>query len=177
LKDYDPFWPYRIHYPRGNSERLNRILHVDQKTWLVDGYLEKVDKAAMAVGLEARVPFLDHHLVEFVAGVPSKYKIRGWTTKYILKKVLKGILPERILRKRKHGFSVPIDPWFRGKLRSYVQEILLDPKTLNRCIFKRKTIERLFQNHLRGQEIYDTHLWLLLNFELWQRRFMDGPRP
>jgi len=177
LKDYDPFWPYRIHYPQGDSERLNRILHVDQKTWLVDGYLEKVDKAAMAVGLEARVPFLDHHLVEFVAGVPSKYKIRGWTTKYILKKVLKGILPERILRKRKHGFSVPIDPWFRGKLRSYVQEILLDPKTLNRCIFQRKTIERLFQDHLRGQEIYDTHLWLLLNFELWQRRFMDGPRP
>jgi asparagine synthase (glutamine-hydrolysing) len=160
LKDYDPFWPYRIHYPRRNSERLNRILYVDQ-----------------TVGLEARVPFLDHHLVEFAAGVPAKYKIRGWTTKYILKKVLKGILPERILRKRKHGFSVPTDPWFRGKLRSYVKEILLDPKTLNRGIFKRKTIERLLQDHLRGHEIYDTHLWLLLNFELWHRRFMDGPRP
>jgi asparagine synthase (glutamine-hydrolysing) len=177
LKDYDPFWTYRIHYPRGNAERLNRILYVDQKTWLVDGYLEKVDKAAMAVGLEARVPFLDHRLVEFVASVPSKYKIKGWTTKYILKKVLKGILPARILGKRKHGFSVPIDPWFRGKLRSYVQEILLDPKTLNRGIFKRKTIEHLFQDHLRGKEIYDTHLWLILNFELWHRRFMDGPRP
>jgi len=177
LENYDPFWPYRIYYPRGNSDPLNRILYVDQKTWLVDGYLEKVDKASMAIGLEARVPFLDHLFVEFVAGIPSQYKIRGLIPKYILKKALRGILPERILRKRKHGFSVPTDPWFRGKLRSYVQEILLDPKTLHRGLFKQKTIERLFKDHLHGREVYDTHLWLLLNFELWHRRFMDGPRP
>jgi asparagine synthase (glutamine-hydrolysing) len=177
LKDYDPFWPYRRYYAPGSSDRLNRIFYVDQKTWLVDGYLEKGDKASMAVGLEARVPFLDHALVEFDAGIPSRYKIKGLTTKYILKKALREILPERVLRKRKHGFSVPIDPWFRGRLQSYVQDILLDSKTLNRGLFKRKTIERLFHDHLRGKEVYDTHLWLLLNFELWHRRFMDGLRP
>lgn len=177
LKKYDPFWPYRIYYASGDADRLSRIFYVDQKTWLVDGYLEKGDKATMAVGLEARVPFLDHPLVEFVARIPSRYKIKGLTTKYILKKAMKGILPARVLRKRKHGFSVPIDPWIRGRLRRYSQEILLDTKTLNRGFFKKKTVERLLSDHLRGKEVYDTHLWLLLNFELWQRRFMDGPRP
>jgi asparagine synthase (glutamine-hydrolysing) len=177
LKEYDPFGPYRVYYLQGNQDRLNRIFYVDQKTWLVDGYLEKGDKATMAAGLEARVPFLDHPLVEFVAHIPSRYKIKGLTTKYVLKKALKGILPDRVLRKRKHGFSVPIDPWFRGRLRAYTQEILLDPKTLNRGFFKEKTVERLLSDHLCGKEVYDTHLWLLLNFELWQRRFMDGTRP
>jgi asparagine synthase (glutamine-hydrolysing) len=148
-------------------------MYVDQKTWLPDDYLEKMDKATMAVGLEARVPFLDHRLIEFSSRVPSRYKVRGMQTKHLLKRIAKGILPEQILKKPKHGFAVPTDPWFRGELKDFVYEVLFDPRTKKRDYFNPKTIEKIYKAHLDGREVNDSHLWLLLNFELWHRRFMD----
>jgi asparagine synthase (glutamine-hydrolysing) len=182
ISNFDSFEVYRKYYNRrqppapfikGDGELIDRLLYTDQKTWLVDTYLEKTDKASMAVGLEARVPFLDHELVEFAATIPSKYKIKGFTKKYILKKAMRGLLPESVIKKPKHGFSVPTDPWFRGKLKEYVFEVLFDSQTRKRGYFNYPYIEKLYREHLDGKEVYDFHLWLLLNFELWHRTFMD----
>jgi asparagine synthase (glutamine-hydrolysing) len=173
MTQFDEFEVYRKYYLEENPDLVNRIMYVDQKTWLPDDYLEKMDKATMAVGLEARVPFLDHRLIEFSSRVPSRYKVRGMQTKHLLKRIAKGILPEQILKKPKHGFAVPTDPWFRGELKDFVYEVLFDPRTKKRDYFNPKTIEKIYKAHLDGREVNDSHLWLLLNFELWHRRFMD----
>lgn len=176
-EEFDSFEIYRQYYNKdGIPDLLSRMMYTDIKTWLPDTYLEKVDKASMAVGLEARVPFLDHRLVEFAFGIPSKYKIRGLMTKYILKRAMKGLLPESVLRKRKHGFAVPTDPWFRGELKDFAFDVLTDARTRSRGYFNPRYIEKLWKLHHSGKEVYDTHLWLLLNFELWHRIFMDGER-
>ncbi len=171
---YDSFEVYRRYYNRnGSLDLLGKLMYTDLKTWLPDTYLEKTDKASMAVGLEARVPFLDHQLVEFAAQMPSRYKINGLTTKYILKKAMRRLLPKSVLRKRKHGFAVPTDPWFRGELKDFVFEILMDERTRSRGYFDFDYIEKLYKLHDSGKEVYDSQLWLLLNFELWHRGFMD----
>jgi asparagine synthase (glutamine-hydrolysing) len=174
LEGLDAFEVYKRYYQRASGKPLlDKVMYVDQKTWLPDTYLEKVDKASMAVSLETRVPFLDHELVEFTAAIPAKYKIRGFKTKYILKQAMKGILPESTLHKPKHGFAVPTDPWFRGKLKDFVWEVLFDPKTRSRGYFNFNYIKKLYKAHEQGKEVYDKHLWLLLVFELWHRRFLD----
>src|SRR5205085_4302513 len=109
----------------GGGDRLNRQLYIDLKTWLPDAYLEKTDKAAMARSLETRMPLLDHRLVELAFRIPGRLKVRGLTRKRIFKRAVRGLVPELALSKRKHGFSVPTDPWFRGELDSFAREILL----------------------------------------------------
>jgi len=167
---------YRQYY-RNEWDPIDRLLYMDLKTWLADGYLEKVDKATMAVSLEARVPLLDHELVEFMAGLPARHKIRGLRTKVLFKRALKGLLPEHTLRRRKHGFAVPTDPWFRGRLGAFVAEILFDERTRRRPYFNHAYVEQLFAAHQNGRTVYSDQLWLLLNFELWHRRILDvSPR-
>jgi len=175
IEELDTFQSYKRYYP--TSDRLpvlDRIMYVDQKISVPDTYLEKTDKSCMAVGLEPRVPFLDHELVEFAATIPLEYKIRGFTNKYILKQAMKNLLPARPLRKRKHGFAVPTDPWFRGELKAFVREVLFDPRTQSRGFFNFDYIERLYKEHEQGRQVYDTQLWLLLVFELWYRCFMES---
>ena len=179
LTGYDPTWPYSHYYNQAlnrepSFDHLNRILYVDVKTWLADAYMEKVDKATMSVGLEARLPFLDHRLVELAFQIPGDLKIRGLTTKHILKEALKKLLPREILNKPKHGFAVPTDHWFRGELKTFVFEILMDERTRKRGYFKTSTIERIYRAHLAGKRVYDLQLWLMLNFELWNRIYMDN---
>ncbi len=175
LQGFDAFDVYKKYYPPANGHPLiEKAMYVDQKTWLPDTYLEKVDKASMAVSLEARVPLLDHELVEFAATIPAKYKIHGFETKYILKRAVAGLLPENILRKPKHGFAVPTDPWFRGELKEFVWQVLFDSKTQARGYFNSQYIEKLYKDHDSGRGVYDTQLWLLLVFELWHRRFLDN---
>lgn len=175
IEELDAFQSYKRYYP--TSDRLpvlDRIMYVDQKISVPDTYLEKTDKSCMAVGLEPRVPFLDHELVEFAATIPSEYKIRGFTNKYILKQAVRNLLPVRPLRKRKHGFAVPTDPWFRGELRAFVREVLFDPRTQSRGFFNFDYIERLYKEHEQGRQVYNRQLWLLLVFELWYRCFMES---
>jgi len=175
---YDPTWQYHEFYNRARSDRppldhLNRLMYVDLKTWLADVYMEKVDKATMAVSLEGRLPILDHRLVELAFQVPARYKIRGRSTKRVFKKAVGGLLPPEVLRKPKHGFAVPTDPWFRGSLKEFVFETLMDPRTQSRGYFNTEYVERLYRLHREGKEVYDTPLWLLLNLELWHRTFID----
>ncbi len=176
--DHDPAWPYPHYYARLNSsiaaDHLNRLMYVDLKTWLADVYMEKTDKVAMACSLEVRLPLLDYRLVELAFQIPAYYKIRGWFTKRIFKRAVSHLVPPAVLRKRKHGFSVPTDPWFRGELKSFTFDVLLDERARRRGYFNMSVIERLWKEHLEGRHVWDTHLWLLLNFELWHRIYLDG---
>src|SRR5438105_14362950 len=168
--------PYRRYYARAGAwgaDHRNRLMYVDVKTWLPDAYMEKVDKATMAQSLEARLPLLDHRLVELAFRIPSRYKIRGLSTKRILKQAVRGIVPEAVLRKPKHGFSVPTDPWFRGELRSFAFEVLLDERTRKRGYFDPGFVQRLWREHTEGRHLWDQHLWFLLNFELWHQTYLD----
>ncbi len=171
--DFDPLDIYRGLYPTNGTFDINRLLYIDQQTWLPDTYLEKGDKASMAVGLEVRVPFLDHELVEFAATIPARYKVRGFSTKYILKKAFSSRLPPETLRKRKHGFTPPFEPWFRDKLKGFVKDILFDPQTRSRGLFDYDYIEKLYRWHVESRGTYHWHLWLLTVFELWCRQYLD----
>jgi asparagine synthase (glutamine-hydrolysing) len=179
IADYDPMEHYVSYYyrrPGGTSplDHLNRLMYVDVKTWLADAFLEKIDKATMAFSLEGRLPFLDHRLVELAFEIPSNYKIRRLSTKRILKKAVKGLLPDDVMSKSKHGFAVPTDPWFRGELKDFVFQTLMDGRARKRGYFNYPYIERLYRLHSSGKEVHDTALWLLLNFELWNRIYIDA---
>jgi asparagine synthase (glutamine-hydrolysing) len=178
LNGYAPANAYSAWYKKLNgsssADHLNRLMYVDLKTLLVDGYLEKVDKATMACGLEARLPILDIRLVELAFQIPSAYKIQGLSTKRIFKRAVRDLVPPSVLRRPKHGFAVPTDPWFRGDLKAFVFEVLTDPHTRARGIINTAMVERLWREHQSGQNVWDTHLWLLLNLELWQRIYLDG---
>lgn len=172
---YDPLALYETLYAeQPQLDHLNRLMAIDVSTWLPDGYLEKVDKATMATSLEGRLPFLDHRLVELAFQIPSALKIRGFATKQILKQAVADLIPAEVLRRPKHGFAVPTDPWFRGELSGYAREILLDERTRQRGWFNLAVVERLWNEHRAGRHAWDTQLWLLLVFELWQRVTIDG---
>jgi asparagine synthase (glutamine-hydrolysing) len=174
LDGFDHFWHYRDYYNRNPRwDTLNRILYTDLKTWLPDTYLEKLDKATMAVSLEGRVPFLDHHLVEYAFSLHGELKLRGRTTKWILKEALKGVLPDSTLYKPKHGFAVPLDEWFRGGLKSFVSESLLDGSIRSSGLFDMRYIERIIRCHMARQQNLGIHLWTLLNFKLWYGQTME----
>jgi asparagine synthase (glutamine-hydrolysing) len=174
---HDPARPYHRYYHALNrntaSDHLNRLMYVDLKTLLVDGYMEKVDKATMACSLEARVPLLDHRLVELAFQIPGRFKISGGSLKRILKLAVRDLLPVSVLRKPKHGFAVPLDPWFRSELKDFSFEVLLDGRTRRRGYFNTDYIERLWREHVGGRHVWTDHLWALLNFELWHRVYLD----
>ncbi|MDQ4142564.1 MAG: asparagine synthase (glutamine-hydrolyzing) [Actinomycetota bacterium] len=175
--DYDPAWSYDEYYGGLRStaaDHLNRLMYVDLKTWLPDMYMEKTDKATMACSLEGRLPLLDHRLVELAFQIPGKYKIRGLSTKRVLKRAVAGLVPPSVLRRRKHGFSVPTDPWFRGSLKQFAREVILDRRTLDRGYLDPSAVRRMWKEHAEGRHVWDAQLWLLLNLELWQRLYLDG---
>lgn len=151
---------------------LNQLLYADTKTYLHE-LLMKQDQMSMAASIESRVPFLDHKLVEMTAGLPERMKLRGMTTKYILRESMKGILPEPILTRSKMGFPVPLDAWFRGSLAAMVDEHLLGERARSRGIFNQAYVERLVVEHRSGIN-HAERLWMLMNFEMWQRQFLDG---
>jgi asparagine synthase (glutamine-hydrolysing) len=152
---------------------VDASLLADLMTYLPNDLLVKVDIATMAVSLEARSPFLDHHVIEFAASLPEKFKLRGLTTKYLLKKVLRKLLPSENLDRRKMGFGVPIGHWFRGKMQPFLREVVLSEKALNRGLFRPETVRQLVDQHTEGKRDYSHQLWTLLMLELWFQRFID----
>jgi asparagine synthase (glutamine-hydrolysing) len=178
IADHNPSWPYPKYYHGLNgssaSDHLNRLMFVDLKTWLADVYMEKLDKATMARSLEARLPLLDHRLVELAFQIPGGYKIKGSSMKRVFKHAVQSLVPDAVLRRPKHGFAVPTDPWFRGELKEFAFDVLLDRRAQQRGYFNAPVVERLWHEHVRGRGVWDTQLWLLLNFELWHRIFLDG---
>jgi len=152
---------------------VDTLLLTDQMTYLPNDLLVKVDIATMAVSLEARSPFLDHHVIEFAASLPQNLKLRRLTGKYLLKKVLRKLLPSENLTRRKMGFGVPIGHWFRGKMQPFLREVILSEKALGRGLFKPEAVKQLVDLHVRAERDYSHQLWTLLMLELWFNRFID----
>ena len=150
---------------------LDGLLYADIKTYLHE-LLMKQDQMSMATSIESRVPFLDHKLVEFTARMPETMKLRGGTTKYVLRESMKGILPEKILSRSKMGFPVPVGSWFRGPYKSVVDEYVLSERALSRGIFAPDFVRKIVALHQAGED-HAERLWSLLNFEMWLRRFFD----
>ena len=152
---------------------LHRLMYLDVKTWLVDDILMKVDKMSMAASLEARAPFLDHRLIEFIATLPENLKVRHLGTKWLLKRAFKVILPEQILQRRKHAFNVPTRQWLRGELKAYMKARLLEPTAAVGRYINGERVRHLVKEHMDGRANHERALWTLLCFEEWHRIFMD----
>lgn len=174
MKEHDPASWLSPWFAQANGAGVvDASLLTDTMTYLPNDLLVKVDIASMAVSLEARSPFLDHHVIEFAASLPEKLKLRGLTTKYLLKRVLKKLVPVENLNRPKMGFGVPIGYWFRGQMKKFLGETLLSEKALKRGFFKREEVKRMFELHTRGERDYSHQLWTLLMLELWFNRFID----
>jgi len=148
------------------------MLYVDTNTWLPDELLVKADKMTMANSVELRVPLLDHKVLEFAAGMPRNAKIRRLTMKYAAKKALQGRVPREIMARRKAGFPVPYRTWLRRELREYVNQVLLDPRTLSRGYFQPGTVEKVLKANLNGAD-FGKEVFSLVVLELWHRAFVD----
>ena len=170
----DPWKDLSACLAREDSHWLSAIQYLDIKTYLPLDILTKVDRMSMAHSLEARVPLLDHKLVEFAAAIPPGLKLRDGRTKHIFKQALKGILPESIIDRPKQGFAVPLGRWFRGELNGFVHDLLLSPTSRARNIFNPVYIEKLLMLQGRGRPL-DLQLWTLISFELWCQTFLDRP--
>lgn len=128
----------------------------------------------MAASIESRVPFLDHTLVEFAARLPDRLKLRGFTTKWILRQAIRDVLPPAILSRPKMGFPVPFGIWMRGPWNAVARDVLLDPRSRERGLINAAAVERLLGAHAAGHVNGADAIWSLLNLELWYRTFIDG---
>ncbi len=162
--------PVRSFFNRDNARSvMDKFLYLDSKIYLPDDLLTKVDRMSMIHSLEVRVPFLDHKLVELAGSIPFSLKLKGRTTKYILKRSVKGMLPPRILRQRKQGFSIPIQRWFRGELAGFAQSVLLEKSGQSRRYFRPAYMRWLLDEHQSGRQRFGTQIYALVIFELWLR--------
>ena len=170
----DPYREMRRYFESTNAHSLlNRMLYTDTKTYLHE-LLMKQDQMSMAASIESRVPFLDHKLVEFTVRLPERLKLRrGFTTKYVLRRAMKDVLPEQILARRKMGFPVPIGKWFRGEFSSVINEYVLSERAASRGIFNKEFVSNIVARHQAGEN-HSERLWALVNFEIWLRGFFDG---
>jgi len=174
LRESDPYAnSMQFYHSNGTGENLlNRLLYLDIKTYLVE-LLMKQDQMSMAASIESRVPFLDHKLVEFTARIPARYKVRGFSGKYLLRKAMAHELPPEVLRRSKKGFPTPIRPWLRYRLFDKLAAALLDGRAKERGLIKLSYVRRLLEAHRQGHSHATEGCWRLLNFELWSRVFLD----
>jgi asparagine synthase (glutamine-hydrolysing) len=152
---------------------LSEIQYRDLHHYLPLDILTKVDRMTMAHSLEARPPLLDHKLVEFAATIPARFRLNGSTTKYLFKQAMRGVLPDSIIDRQKHGFAVPIARWFRGELAGFARDVLLSDTCRQRGILDTRFVERLLTLNAQGRDL-DLQLWTALSFEMWCRRFLDA---
>jgi asparagine synthase (glutamine-hydrolysing) len=153
----------------GHSRGLNATLRADTMEWLPDDLLMKVDKMSMLASLEARVPFLDHRIVEQVSGLPPRWKHNHGTSKVLLKAIAKDQLPAKIVHRPKHGFTPPIGHWLKGSLKPYLEEQLLDPAALANQWLDAPAVRALVEGYLRGDVQLALPVWALLCLEVWLR--------
>jgi len=142
---------------------------------LPNDILARVDRMSMAHSLEARVPLLDHELVEFAATIPPEMHLDRGSGKLVFKRAMRGILPDAILDRPKRGFAVPLAAWFRGTMEDFARDLLLSRQSRERNILNTRYVERLLDLH-RGGRSLDFQLWTLITFELWCRTFLDSRR-
>ena len=153
---------------------IDKTLFVDVMSYLPEDLLVKVDIATMAHSLEARSPFLDHKLMEFAASLPDDLKLRGIESKYLLKHTLCGMIPRPIVQRKKMGFGVPLDMWFRNDLKEMAYDVLLAKKCTERGYFKPESLQKLLDEHVSERYDHSYRIWALLFLEMWHRMFVDG---
>jgi asparagine synthase (glutamine-hydrolysing) len=171
----DPYGASLEYFGRvtGAGSTLRGLLYADVKTYLVE-LLMKQDQMSMSASIESRVPFLDHRLVEFAARLPDRLKLNGFQTKRILREAIRGLLPDRILTRKKMGFPVPFSGWVRGPWNGMAHDVLLDRRTRERGIVNAPAVADLLRDHASGRRNAGDAIWALLNLELWYRTFIDG---
>ena len=172
MAGYDPVGARVQALTEQPGDWLSAVQVQDLKNYLPLDILAKVDHMSMAHSIEARVPLLDHKLVEFAATIPPEMRLKNGVTKHILKQAMRGILPDQIIDRPKHGFAIPLGSWFRGRLGGFVSDLLLSARSRQRGIFNAKYIEKLANMHHRGRDL-DMQLWTLISFEMWCRNFLD----
>jgi len=158
--------------PRNSS--LRRMLYFDQTSWLPDNLLERADRMTMAASLESRVPFLDHELAAFVSSLPDRFRVRGRTTKWILRAAARNLLPGRILTRPKVGFRVPVGNWFRGPMRDFLAGHLQGAASMTRAYYDTRVLDGILADHWSGRQNSEKLLWALLNLELWHRHYVQA---
>jgi asparagine synthase (glutamine-hydrolysing) len=174
--DRDPFAPVKRWSSLAPEPRGAREQFVELNTVLPDSVLMKVDKMSMSVGLEVRPPFLDHRVVEFCYSLPTALKLRGFTTKWLLKQVMLKRLPPGIATRGKQGFSIPMKNWIRGELQQLTRDEVFSSKLIA-DYFRKDTLERYWREHQQSLHNHSHLFWGLLNLSLWERRLLSGPRP
>jgi asparagine synthase (glutamine-hydrolysing) len=156
---------------------ISTLQYLDIRTYLPEDILTKVDRASMLVSLEARVPLLDHVLMEFVATMPSGLKLRNGIGKQVLKRAMAGDLPPEVLERRKMGFGVPFGKWFRHELADYTRDVLLSRRARERGLFDLAAVSRLLDEHRAARRDRSSQIWSLLCLEEWARHWLDrAPR-
>ena len=161
------------------SSELNRLLYMDVKMTLADNDLRKVGGTAELAGVRVRYPLLDTRLAEFSGRIPASLKLKGMEKRYIFKKAMRGILPDKVLFKKKHGFGVPIGQWFLHdrQLRTLIRDVLDDPRTRQRGYFRKGFLEELSSLHQKEDAgFYGEILWYVVALELWHRQHLESSR-
>jgi asparagine synthase (glutamine-hydrolysing) len=163
----------RLQSDVSDRDALTQMLYIDTRANLPDDLLMVGDKMSMANSLEARVPFLDYRLVQFIETLPTGLKLNRLTGKYLHKKALEKWLPREVVWRKKKGFANPVEHWFRNRMRPFVEECLLSPDSATGKYFDQRYIRQLLDLDRSGREQYRRHIYLLVSFELWHRRFID----
>lgn len=167
----------RLLASKPDADQLLQMTYQELKLRLPELLLMRVDKMTMATSVEARVPYLDHKLVEFAMSIPSQLKYHNGETKYILKRALEGVIPARVLNREKKGFGVPLDEWMRGPFGGFVESAVLTSKLGRRGLFDYGFVKHLLAEHQTGHANYAFFLWNLLNVSLWYDQWIEGSRP
>ena len=158
----------------GTTNEIEQMQYLDINFYMAEDILTKVDRAAMAVSLETRAPFLDPRVGQFAASIPVDYKLRGSKGKYILKKAVEDLLPATILRRPKKGFGIPIAEWLKGRLNSLLHDMLAPQRLKDQGLFEPVYVQRLIREHETGVASHHKELWTLLVFQLWNENFLRG---
>jgi asparagine synthase (glutamine-hydrolysing) len=166
-------WAEKYYLGCNGENYLDKMLHIDTSLWLPDDLLTKMDRASMIYSLEARVPYLNHRLVDFAARLPVHWKLNSGTSKYLLKKLAetRGLLPKEIIHRSKQGFVMPLRSWLAGALRPTLNDALSPQGLAGRNLFRPGAIERLRKEEDSTKRFHATRLWSLLTLELWLRRY------
>jgi asparagine synthase (glutamine-hydrolysing) len=164
LLDKSETWPYQ-------SDFMQRMMYLDQRTYLPDDILVKVDRAAMGVSLETRVPLLDHRLVEFAWSLPLTMKIRHGKGKHLLRELLYRHVPKALIERPKMGFGVPLADWLRGPLRDWSETLLEQRRLEQEGYFNSRLVRQTWQEHLSGQRNWSYYLWNILIFQSWLEHY------
>lgn len=155
------------------ADPIARLVQANMWSYLPDDLLIKADRCSMQASLEARAPFLDHQLAEYAATIPFNLKLKGATTKHILKEAARGLLPDEIIDRKKHGFGIPLGAWLRRD-SAPVRDLLLSRRARERGLLEMSVVERLISEHESGRRDHSRQLWALLTLEEWHRQFVDG---